>query len=44
VISKFIFCFKIYCDKNLENEIRMEVPNGEARVAYEVVMKLLEGL
>jgi hypothetical protein len=43
-VSKFIFCFEIYCGKNLEAKIRVEAPNGEAGAAYGVVMKLLEGL
>jgi hypothetical protein len=43
-VSKFIFYFEIYCGKNLEAEIRVEAPNGEAEAVYGVVMKLLEGL
>jgi hypothetical protein len=43
-VSKFIYCFEIYCGKNLEAEIQMSVPCGEASAAYGVVMKLLSGL
>jgi hypothetical protein len=43
-VSKFIFCFEIYCGKNLEAEVRMEGPQQEASSAYGVVMKLLRGL
>jgi hypothetical protein len=43
-VSKFIFCFEIYCGKNLEAEVRMEGPRQEASAAYAVVMKLLRGL
>jgi hypothetical protein len=43
-MSKFIYCFDIYCGKNLEAEVRIPVPTGEARAAYGVVMKLLGGL
>jgi hypothetical protein len=31
-VSKFIYCFKIYCGKNLEAEIRMERPHGEGQM------------
>ena len=43
-VSKFIYCFEVYCDKNLKAKIRVEIPRSEARAAYGVVMKLLEGL
>jgi hypothetical protein len=43
-ISKYIYCFEIYCKKNLEAEIRMEGPRAEANATYGVVMKLLNGL
>jgi hypothetical protein len=42
--SKFIYCFEVYCGKNLEAEVRVAVPRGEASAAYRVVMKLLQGL
>jgi hypothetical protein len=42
--SKFIYCFEVYCGKNLEAEVRVAVPHGEAGAAYGVVMKLLQGL
>ena len=44
LVSKFIYCFEIYCGKNLEAEVRVEGPWGEVSVAYGVVMKLLRGL
>jgi hypothetical protein len=43
-VSKFIYCFEIYCGKNLEAEVRVEEPQVEASAAYRVVMKLLKGL
>jgi hypothetical protein len=43
-VSKFIYCFKIYCGKNLEAEVRVEVPSMQDGAAYGVVMKLLQGL
>jgi hypothetical protein len=43
-VSKFIYCFEMYCGKNVEAEVRVPVPRGEAGAAYRVVMKLLEGL
>jgi hypothetical protein len=42
--SKFIYCFEIYCGKNLEAEIRMEGTRVDGSSAYGVVMKLLSGL
>jgi hypothetical protein len=39
--SKFIYCFEIYCGKNLEAEVRMKGPHAEAGAAYGIVMKLL---
>jgi hypothetical protein len=42
--SKFIYCFEIYCGKNLDAKVRMERPCGEAGAAYGVVMKLLKGM
>jgi hypothetical protein len=42
--SKFIYCFDIYCGKNLEAEVRVEAPCGQGGAAYGVVMKLLQGL
>jgi hypothetical protein len=44
LVSKFIFCFKIYCGKNLEVEVKVEGPRWEASTAYGVVMKFLRGL
>jgi hypothetical protein len=35
-VSKFIYCFEIYCRKNLEVEVRMEAPHGEGGTAYGV--------
>jgi hypothetical protein len=43
-ISKFIYCFEIYCGKNLEAEITMEDTHGQGGFVYGVVMKLLKGL
>jgi hypothetical protein len=42
--SKFIYCFDIYCGKNLEAEVRVEAPSGQGGAAYGVVMNLLRGL
>jgi hypothetical protein len=42
--SKFIYCFEIYCGKNLEAEVRFQVPHAEGGATYGVVMKLLAGL
>jgi hypothetical protein len=39
-ISKFTYCFEIYCGKNVEAKVRILVSRG----AYGVVMKLLNGL
>jgi hypothetical protein len=36
--------FEIHCGKNLEAEIRFQVPRAEGGVAYGVVMKLLASL
>ena len=44
LVSKFIYCFEIYCGKNLEVEVRVEGPWEEGSAAYGVVMKLLMGL
>jgi hypothetical protein len=43
-VSNFIYCFEIYCGKNLEAEVRVEVPTGQGGAAYGVVMNLLQGL
>jgi hypothetical protein len=43
-VSKFIYYFKIYCGKNFEVEVRVEVPSTQGAAAYAVVMKLLQGL
>jgi hypothetical protein len=43
-VSKFIYCFEIYCGKYREAYMRVEGPCGEVVVAYEVVMKMLYGL
>ena len=40
-VSKFIFIFEIYCGKNMEANVTIEVPCGEVDAAYGVVMKLL---
>jgi hypothetical protein len=42
--SKFIYFFEVYCGKNLEVEVRFEVPRGEGGAAYGVVMRLVQGL
>jgi hypothetical protein len=42
--SKFIYCFEVYCGKNLEAEVRFEVPRGKGGAAYGVVMRLVQGL
>ena len=41
--SKFIYCFEVYCGKNVEADIKVQIPQSEAGAAYGVVMKLLEG-
>jgi hypothetical protein len=41
---KFIYCFEIYCGKNVEAEVRFQVPRSEGGAAYGVVMKLLASL
>jgi hypothetical protein len=43
-VSKFIYCFEVYCRKNLEAEIRVEGTLAEGGAAYGVVMNLLSGL
>jgi hypothetical protein len=43
-VSKFIYCFDIYCSKNLKAEIRVPGSLAQAGAAYGVVMKLLSGL
>jgi hypothetical protein len=43
-VSKFIYCFEVYCGKNLEAEVRVPIPSSAIGAAYGVVMKLLEGL
>lgn len=43
-VLKYIYCFEIYCGKNLEAVIRMEGPCREAGPAYGVVMRLSRGL
>jgi hypothetical protein len=40
-ISKFIYCFEIYCGKNLEVDVRISIPQKEVVQAYGVDMKLL---
>jgi hypothetical protein len=42
--SKFVFNFNIYYGKNVEAEVRVVVPQGEASLAHAIVMKLLQGL
>jgi hypothetical protein len=42
--SKFIYCLEVYCGKNLEAEVRFEVPCGEGGATYGVVMRLVQGL
>jgi hypothetical protein len=43
-VSKFIYCFEVYCGKNLKAEIRAEEIRVEGSAAYGVVMNLLSGL
>jgi hypothetical protein len=43
-VSKFIYCFDIYCGKNLEAEVRIPRPSVQAGAAYGMVMNLLHGL
>jgi hypothetical protein len=42
--SKFIYCFEIYCGKNLEAQVIVTVPRAEGNAAYGVIIKLLQGL
>jgi hypothetical protein len=42
--SKFIYCFDIYCGKNLEVKVRVEAPSGQGGATYGIVMNLLHGL
>ena len=42
--SKFIYYFEVYCSKILEVEVKFEEPCGEGGAAYEVVMRLVQGL
>jgi hypothetical protein len=44
LVLKFIFTFEIYCGKNMEADVTVEIPRGEAGAAYGVVIKLLRGL
>jgi hypothetical protein len=39
--SKFVYNFDIYCGKNLEVEVRVAIPRGEATLAHAIVTKLL---
>jgi hypothetical protein len=43
-VSKFIFCFEIYCGKNMEVDVTVPIPCEETSTAYGVVMNLLRGL
>jgi hypothetical protein len=43
-VLKFIYCYVVYCDINLEVEVKMGEPCREAGAAYGVVMKMLYGL
>jgi hypothetical protein len=43
-IFKSIYCFEIYCGKNLEVDVRMKGPCREVGAAYRMVMKMLYGL
>jgi hypothetical protein len=43
-VSKYVFCFEIYCRKNLEAEMRMEGHRGDVSATYGLVIKLLTGL
>jgi hypothetical protein len=40
--SKFVFNFDIYCGKNVEAEVPVVVPQGEASLVHAIVMKLLK--
>jgi hypothetical protein len=42
--SKFIYCFNIYCGKNLQVEVRVPAPIEQGVATYGVVMNLLQGL
>jgi hypothetical protein len=42
--SKFIYCFEIYCGKNLEAKVRFQFLHAEGGATYGVVMKLLASL
>jgi hypothetical protein len=42
-VLKFIYCYVVYCDINLEVEVKMGEPCREAGAAYGVVMKMLYG-
>jgi hypothetical protein len=44
LVSKFIYYFKIYYQKNLEVEVRVVVSREKSNVAYRLVIKLLQGL
>jgi hypothetical protein len=43
-VCKFIYCFDLYCGKNLEAEVRIPGPSVQAGATYGVVMNLLRGL
>jgi hypothetical protein len=43
-VSKFNYCFEIYCRKNPEMGVSVMVPQAETNSAYVVAMKLLQGL
>jgi hypothetical protein len=42
-VLKFIYCFVIYCSKNLKAEVSMGEPCGEVGATYGMVMKILYG-
>jgi hypothetical protein len=42
--TKFIYCFDIYCGKNLEAKVKVEAPSREGGLAYGVIMHLVQGL
>jgi hypothetical protein len=43
-VSKSIYYFEIYSDENLEIDVRMKGPYGEAGATYGAVMKMLHSL
>jgi hypothetical protein len=42
--TKFIYCFDIYCGKNLKAEVRVEAPSRQGDSSYGIIMHLVQGL